>query len=1125
MMTARKWFRSLPTHCLAVRHLFDYPTLDHFASDYSPSSSSSKTSLVSSADALSDSVSSRSSSNHSSPVPSSAMRSSTKFLIKTLNALFKEEGIEHQTSTARTPEQNGIVERRNRTMVEATRTMLSGLKRLLFFWAEAIATTCYTQNRSIIIPTHDKTTYHIINDRKPLIKHLHTFGCICYITRDGENLDKLKEKGDMCILVGYSNKSKGYRVYNKRTRLIFDTIHIRFDKNKEISEMSVANNTSDLVPQRQKASDYDNSDPVPQLQNVSSSADAHVPPQQELNLLFGPLYDDFFNADHFASDYSPSSSSSKTSLVSSADALSDSASSRSSSNHSSPVPSSAMRSSHHLCSLLPKDRSFAASIPLSLPIPGALSYAHADHLSSTKRIRGSDIATDLMDCSKDRFKPYADIDECIAYADALRDRGIDARVTVEAVDRDEVRTNVRGLVEEAFGLPFLDYFLSILATLSNTRSGASRIRKGVNEQIDHRLAGALEACDTARNLEPLIGNGGNENGGNRNGGTGNGGNRNGNRGNGNDNRNGGGYGYNFRGFVPARECTYQDFLKCQPLKFNGTKGVVGLTRWFERMEIVFHISNCPEKYQVKYATYTLLNSALTWNELTAYTRRFQELVLLCTRMVSNEEDKVERLIRGLPDNIQGNVITAEPAKLQDAIRISNNLMDQKLKGYAGSAKNKRRGPNVARAYTAWNNEKKGYVGSLTYCNKCKMHHAGSCIVRCGHYKRVGHMTRDCKNGNKTGNQTGGNKATAKAYAIGGGGANPDFNVVTETNVVLRDCPLGLLGHSFDIYLMPVELVSFDVIIGMDWLAKYYVLIVCDEKVIRIPYGDEVLIIRGDDCDGRKPYPLPRIDDLFDQLQGSRVYSKIDLRSYHQSEFLRKIFQRQHLRLAIVTTSSRLLKKEQLYAKLSKCEFRLSKVQFLGHVIDNEGIHVDPAKIESIKDWALLKTPIKIYQFLEIATYVNKCLVYAKVKTAMDQDTIWVIMDRLTKSAHFLPMREDDTLEKLTRQYFKEVVLRHGVPVLIISDRDRRFTSHFWKSLNKVLEQLSRVHSMFYVSNLKKCLADEPLAIPLDEIQVDDKLYFIEEPVKIMDQEVKCLKQSFLLIVKVRWNSRRGLEFT
>ncbi|GJZ18505.1 putative reverse transcriptase domain-containing protein [Tanacetum coccineum] len=197
-------------------------------------------------------------------------------------------------------------------------------------------------------------------------------------------------------------------------------------------------------------------------------------------------------------------------------------------------------------------------------------------------------------------------------------------------------------------------------------------------------------------------------------------------------------------------------------------------------------------------------------------------------------------------------------------------MDQKLKGYARSAENKRRldnnsrdnreqqpvfkrqnvgGQNVARAYTAGNNEKKEYVGSLPYYNKCKLHHAGSCTARCRNYKRVGHITRNCttivtlntqrasvgnqpgivcyecgrpghfrkdcpklrnqnsgnktgnKKGNKTGNQTGGNEATTKAYAIGGGGENPDSNVVidtsyaveladgriSETNVVLRGC--------------------------------------------------------------------------------------------------------------------------------------------------------------------------------------------------------------------------------------------------------------------------------------------------------------------------------------------------
>nr|GFA65477.1 hypothetical protein [Tanacetum cinerariifolium] len=117
-----------------------------------------------------------------------------EFLNQTLHTYFAAEGILHQTSVARTPEQNGIVKRRNRTLGKAARTMLSAAKVPLFFWVEAIATACFTQNRSLVIPRHEKTPYHIINDRKPSVKFFHIFGSLYYIVRDGENLDKMKEK-------------------------------------------------------------------------------------------------------------------------------------------------------------------------------------------------------------------------------------------------------------------------------------------------------------------------------------------------------------------------------------------------------------------------------------------------------------------------------------------------------------------------------------------------------------------------------------------------------------------------------------------------------------------------------------------------------------------------------------------------------------------------------------------------------------------------------------------------------------------------------------------------------------------------------------------------------------------
>ncbi|GKA73205.1 putative reverse transcriptase domain-containing protein [Tanacetum coccineum] len=225
------------------------------------------------------------------------------------------------------------------------------------------------------------------------------------------------------------------------------------------------------------------------------------------------------------------------------------------------------------------------------------------------------------------------------------------------------------------------------------------------------------------------------------------------------------------------------------------------------------------------------------------------------------------------------------------------------------------------------------------------------------------------------------------------------------------------------------------------------------------------------------------------------------------------------------------------------------------------------------------------------------------RTSSGYDTIWVVVDRLTKFAHFLPMRENDSMDKLERLYMKEIVTRHVIPVLIICNRDGRFTSNFWRAFQRTLgthldlvcwaevddaqltdpeiihettekivqikqriqaahdcqksyadvrwevepevigpfkvlakletvayrlelpQQLSRVYTTFHVSNLNKCLSDEPLAIPLDEIHIDDKLYFVEEQVEIMDREVKRLKQSRIPIIKVQWNSRRSPEFT
>ncbi|GJT68437.1 putative reverse transcriptase domain-containing protein [Tanacetum coccineum] len=187
---------------------------------------------------------------------------------------------------------------------------------------------------------------------------------------------------------------------------------------------------------------------------------------------------------------------------------------------------------------------------------------------------------------------------------------------------------------------------------------------------------------------------------------------------------------------------------------------------------------------------------------------------------------------------------------------------------------------------------------------------------------------------------------------------------------------------------------------------------------------------------------------------------------------------------------------------------------------------------------LLQQPeIPVWKWEGIAMdFVTKLL-----RTSSGHDTIGVIVDQLTKSSRFLPMREDYKMDRLARLYLNKIVARHGMSISIISDRDSRFTSRFWQSMQeasgtvldiiglvayrlRLPEELNGVHDTFHVSNLKKCLADPTLQVPLDEIQVDAKLNFMEEPVKILEREFKKLKRGRIAIVRVRWNSKCGPEF-
>ncbi|GKD30766.1 putative reverse transcriptase domain-containing protein, partial [Tanacetum coccineum] len=601
-----------------------------------------------------------------------------------------------------------------------------------------------------------------------------------------------------------------------------------------------------------------------------------------------------------------------------------------------------------------------------------------------------------------------------------------------------------------------------------------------------------------------------------------------------------------------REFTYTDFLKCQPMNFKGTEGVVGLTQWLEKMKSVFHISNCTIACQVKFTPCTLQGNALTW--LNSHVRAFRHDIayampwktlkkMITDKYCPRESDEIDKYVGGLPDMIYGSVKASKPKTMQEAIEFATEIMDKKILTIAErQTENKRKFDdtsrnnqnqqqpfkknNVARAYTVGPGEKKLYGESKPLCPKCNYHHDGPCAPKAqGTNQRVltclecgpqGHFRSDCpklKNENQ-GNRAGNGNVVARAYTVGTAGTNLNSNVVTSTfllnnryalilfdtgadrsfissafsslidiipttldhgydveladdriiwvNTLIRGCNLNFLNHPFNIDLMPVEMGSFDVIIGMDWLSKYHAAIICDEKLIRVPFGNEILTFQGDrsnnghesrlniiSCTKTQKYLLKRcpiflahvttkkaedkskekrledvpivqdfpkvftedlpgilptrqvefqidlipgaapgaalvarapyrlapsemkelIDDLFDQLQGSSVYSKIDLRSgYHQlrvreEDIPKTAFRTRYGHYEFQVMPFGLTNAPAVFMDLMN--------RFLGHVIDSQGIHVDPAKIESIKDWASPKTATEIHQFLGLVGYYRR----------------------------------------------------------------------------------------------------------------------------------------------------------
>ncbi|GKB92525.1 putative reverse transcriptase domain-containing protein [Tanacetum coccineum] len=424
--------------------------------------------------------------------------------------------------------------------------------------------------------------------------------------------------------------------------------------------------------------------------------------------------------------------------------------------------------------------------------------------------------------------------------------------------------------------------------------------------------------------------------------------------------------------TPAvRECTFAGFMKCNPTVFHGIEGAIKLRRWFDKTKSVFGISKCAEGKKVRFAAATLEGPSLTWWNFKVATLGLEnvnqmpwtEMKQLMTaefcpieeiQRLENElwnlkvkEVKVDAYIRGLTNNIKGEVTLSKPANLSEAVRMAHKLMEQKLQarnerilegkkqkwenhqGGNSSGKGKQKDNSCQ---TLQNNQKQGNAramvtaptdGKLPLCEHCFTRHVGPCMIKCHKYGKVRHKLRYCKEKNVA---TGANaqpiltcyncgeqghtrnrcpkkvkqeevgEVRARSYAIKE--AEPKGpNVVTgtfllynrytsvllnsgfdrsfvntifsslldikpikikdsyeveladerivSTNTGLKGCTLSLVNHIFEIDLMPIELGTFDVIIGMDWLVKHDAVIVCGEKVIRIPYENKTLIVEGD----------------------------------------------------------------------------------------------------------------------------------------------------------------------------------------------------------------------------------------------------------------------------------------
>ncbi|GJX14772.1 putative reverse transcriptase domain-containing protein [Tanacetum coccineum] len=443
----------------------------------------------------------------------------------------------------------------------------------------------------------------------------------------------------------------------------------------------------------------------------------------------------------------------------------------------------------------------------------------------------------------------------------------------------------------------------------------------------------------------------------------------------------------------VRECTYQDFMKCKPLYFKGTEGVDVSGDKIER-----YVGGLPD----------MIHGNIVASKL----KTMQEVVEMATELM---DKKVITIAKRQAENKR---------KFENTSRNNQNQQQQ----------NKRQ--NTGRAYTAGTGEKKPYGGSKPLCAKCNYHHDGPCAPKCHKCNKVGHFARDCrsagnannannqrgtgsgqkptcfecgvqghykrecpklKNNKNRGNQVGNDRAPAKVYVVGCVGTNPNSNIMTGTFLLNNryasilfdtgaDRSFVSTTFSSQIDITPSTLDHYyDVELADGRLAKYQAIIVCVEKIVRIPWGNETLIVHGDESnqghEAFRDFPKVFPEDLPGLPPTRQVKFQIDLVPGAA------LIARAPYRL----TPSEMKELSEQLKELSDKGFMLFNVSSSSHTrgvsgpicqqegLDHsgcgidcrefeqcEGIHVDPTKIESIKDWASPKSPTEIRQFLGLA---------------------------------------------------------------------------------------------------------------------------------------------------------------